>query len=76
MPKGIRNIEFSVDGDGLTRFGGLILFQRFCKSLGLRRFLQRRVHWLSFARKYHPVDIFLTHLFAMAAGLGRVEVTV
>lgn len=27
MPKGLRNIEFSVDGDGLTRFGGLSLFQ-------------------------------------------------
>ena len=50
MPKGLRKLTFSVDGDGLTRFvpkgnlsAGLVLFQAFCKSLGLRRFLQRRV---------------------------------
>jgi hypothetical protein len=75
MPKGLRNIEFSVDGEGLTRFGGLSLFQQFCKSLGLRRFLQRRILWPNHSRKYHPVDLFLIHLYAIAAGLGRIENT-
>lgn len=75
MPKGLRKIEFSVDTEGLTRFGGLILFQHFCKSLGIRRFLQRHVNWEHSGRTYHPVDLFLTHLFAIAAGLGRIENT-
>jgi hypothetical protein len=73
MPKGLRKLIFSVDGDGLTRFGGLVLFQAFCKSLGLRRFLQRRVLWPTFGRKYHQVDLFLTHIVAVAAGIGRIE---
>ncbi len=73
MPKGLRKLTFSVDGDGLTRFAGLVLFQAFCKSLGLRRFLQRRVNWPVLGRKYHLVDLFLTHIVAIAAGIGRIE---
>ena len=75
MPKGLRKLTFSVDGDGLTRFAGLVLFQAFCKSLGLRRFLQRRVNWPVSGRKYHQVDLFLTHIVAIAAGIGRIENT-
>lgn len=40
MPKGPRKFRFSFEKTGLTRFGGLSLFQSFCKSLGLRHFLQ------------------------------------
>ena len=40
MPKGPRKFHFSFEKVGLTRFGGLSLFQSFCKSLGLRHFLQ------------------------------------
>lgn len=73
MPQGLRKLTFSVDGDGLTRFGGLILFQAFCKSLSLRRFLQRHVLWPSSGRKYHQVDLLLTHIMIIAAGIGRIE---
>ena len=73
MPKGLRKLIFSVDGIGLTRFAGLVLFQTFCKSLGLRRFLQRRVTWPVFGRKYHQVDLFLTHIIVIASGIGRLE---
>lgn len=74
MPRGLRKIEISVDGSGITRFGGLVLFQQFCNSIGLRRFLQKRVRWPDYAdRKFHPADLFLTHLYAKVAGLGRVE---
>lgn len=76
MPKGPRKFHFSFERSGLTRFGGLSLFQSFCKSLGLRRFLQLYVHWPDYHhRAYHPCDLFLTHLFAIAAGIGRVEDT-
>ena len=72
--RGLRRIAISVDATGITRFGGLVLFQQFCKSIGLRRFLQKRVRWPAYSdRKFDPADLFLTHLYAKVAGLGRVE---
>jgi len=74
MPKGPRKFHFSFERSGLTRFGGLSLFQSFCKSLGLRHFLQLYVHWPDYHhRGYHPADLFLAHLFAIVAGIGRIE---
>lgn len=74
MASGLRKIRILFDGTGITRFGGLVLFQQFCKSIHLRRFLQTYVSWPAYAdRKFHPVDLFLTHLYAKVAGLGRVE---
>ena len=76
MPKGLRKIQFSFDTTGLTRWGGLSLFAQFCKSLALRRYLQRSVHWPNYHHKrYHPADIFMAHIFALVAGIGRVENT-
>lgn len=75
MPKGLRSINFIVDTEGFTRLGGLVIFQTFCKSLGIRRYLQRHVQWINSGRKYHPVDLFLTHMFIIAAGIGRIENT-
>src|ERR687892_772912 len=74
MPKGVRKFHFSFERSGLTRFGGLSLFQSFCKSLGLRHFLQLYVRWPDYHhRGYHPADLFLAHLFAIVAGIGRIE---
>ena len=74
MPKGPRKFHFSFEKAGLTRFGGLSLFQSFCKSLGLRHFLQLYVRWPDYRhRSYHPADLFLAHLFSMVAGIGRIE---
>jgi hypothetical protein len=76
MPKGPRKFHFSFEKTGLTRFGGLSLFQLFCKSLGLRHFLQLCIRWPDYHhRQYHPADLFLAHLFAIIAGIGRVEST-
>jgi len=76
MPKGLRKFYFSFERTGLTRFGGLSLFQSFCKSLGLRRFLQLSVRWPGYhPREYHPADLFLAHLIALVAGIGRIENT-
>lgn len=77
MPKGLRKIQISFNGRGFTRFGGLLLFQQFCKYLSLRYFLQHRVNWKLIHGNtiYHPVDLFLTYLFAIVAGIGRVENT-
>ncbi|MBI3292914.1 MAG: IS1380 family transposase [Elusimicrobia bacterium] len=76
MRKGPRTFQFLVGAKGLTRFGGLSLLHQFCNSLGLRRFLQTYVPWPRYLhRSYHPVDLFLAHLFAIVAGLGRIENT-
>ena len=76
MPKGPRKFRFLFDATGLTRYGGLLLFQQFCKSLRLRHVLQLTVRWPPYAPKtYHPVDMFLAHVFAIVAGLGRIENT-
>ena len=71
MPKGPRKFHFLFESTGLTRYGGLLLFRQFCKSLNLRYFLQHQVRWPLYShRSYHPV-----HLFAIVAGIGRVENT-
>lgn len=76
MPKGPRKFQFLFGATGLTRYGGLLLFQQFCKSLGLKRFLQTYVHWPPYGyRAYHPADLVLAHLFAIVAGIGRIENT-
>src|ERR687891_1144703 len=74
MPEGPRKFHFSFERSGLTRFGGLSLFQSFCKSLGLRHFLQLYVRWPDYHhRGYPPAALFLAHLFAIVAGIGRIE---
>lgn len=76
MPKGPRKFHFSFDRTGLTRWGGLCLFQQFCKSLRLRHYLQLYVRWPNYShRAYHPADLFLAHVFAIVAGIGRIENT-
>jgi hypothetical protein len=76
MPKSLRKFAFRFEKSGLTRYGGLSLFHSFCKSLGLRRFLQRYVRWPEYPhRNYHPADLFLAHVFSIVAGIGRVENT-
>jgi hypothetical protein len=76
MPKGPRRFRFLFENKGLTRYGGLSLFQSFCRSFAIRRFLQKAVRWPDYDhRGYHPADIFLTHIISIVAGIGRVENT-
>lgn len=76
MRRGPQKFTFSFDTDTMTRFGGLVLFRQLCKSLDLRHFLQLYVRWPSYVhRTYHPADLFLAHLFAIVAGIGRIENT-
>jgi len=76
MPKGPRKFHFAFEKSGLTRFGGLSLFQSFCRAFAIRRFLQTWVRWPDYDhRDYHPADLFLAHVFSIVAGLGRIENT-
>jgi hypothetical protein len=74
MPKGPRKFTFAFEKSGLTRFGGLALFQSFCRSFAIRRFLQLFVRWPDYDyRGYHPADLFLAHVFSIVVGPGRIE---
>lgn len=76
MPKGLRKFEFAFVKSGLTRFGGLSLFQSFCRGFAIRRFLQTCVRWPNYEyRDFHPADLFLAHVFSIVVGLGRIENT-
>lgn len=76
MRRGPQKFAFAFDTETMTRFGGLVLFRQFCKSLDLRHFLQLYVRWPAYShRTYHPADLFLAHVFAIVAGIGRIENT-
>jgi hypothetical protein len=76
MPKGPRKFHFAFEKSGLTRFGGLSLFQAFCHAFAIRHFLQLSVRWPDYDyRDYHPADLFLAHVFCIVGGIGRVENT-
>src|SRR5208337_427171 len=76
MPRGLRKFHFAFEKSGLTRFGGLSLFQAFCRAFAIRHFLQLTVRWPAYDhRDFHPADLFLAHVFSIVAGLGRVENT-
>jgi hypothetical protein len=75
MPKGLQTLRFSFDEPQLTHFGGLVLIQRFCQRLQLRRRLQRSVRAPHRHGDYRPADLLLALLFAVIAGLRRLNKT-
>ena len=75
MPKGLQTLGFSFDEPHLTHFGGLVLVQRFCQRLQLRRRLQRSVRLPHRRGDYRPADLLLALLLAIIAGLRRLNKT-
>lgn len=76
MPKGPRKFYFAFEKSGLTRFGGLSLFQAFCRAFAIRHFLQLSVRWPGYDyRDFHPADLLMAHVFSIVVGLGRIENT-
>lgn len=75
MGKGIRNIKISFEDPTLTHFGGMILFQRFCRKLDLKGILQRHIRWNRRSNSYHPSELILTIIYAMVAGMRRISDT-
>jgi len=59
----------------MTHFGGMVLLQRFCNILGLRRLLQRSVRIPQRNIDYLPSDLILSLLFAIMVGLRRINKT-
>src|SRR5436309_313403 len=75
MSAGPRRWQFEFCESGLTHFGGLVLIQRFCQKIRLRWFLQRDVQTKLRRIDYWPADLFLALLYAVIAGLRRINKT-
>src|SRR3990170_832399 len=75
MPKGLRTLRLTFIDTHLTHFGGMVLLQRFCNKLGLRRLLQRSVQISQRNVDYLPADVILALLVAIMAGLRRINKT-
>ena len=75
MPKGLRTIELSLGDQTLTHYGGIALFQRFCRKLGLKRLLQTRIPWQRRDNAYQGTEWLLCLLYSMVAGLQRISDT-
>lgn len=75
MPKGLRSIHFSFGDASLTHYGGMALFQQFCRKLALRRLFQTHIPWSRRDNLYHPAELLLCLLTSMVAGLKRISDT-
>jgi len=75
MRKGLQTLGLSFVEDGLTHFGGMVLIQRFCKRLKLRRRLQRSLRVWASHGDYPEADLILALAFAVIAGLRRINKT-
>ena len=75
MPRALRTLRFSFRETHLTHFGGMVLLQRFCNKLRLRRLLQRSLRLPQRNSDYHPSDLILALLYAIMAGLRRINKT-
>ena len=75
MPKALRTLRLSFRETHLTHFGGMVPLQRFCNKLGLRRLLQQWIRIPQRNADYHPSDLILALLYAIMAGLRRINKT-
>ena len=75
MPRALRTLHLSFHETHLTHFGGMVLLQRFCNKLRLRWLLQNRVKIAQRNANYLPSDLILALLYAIMAGLRRINKT-
>lgn len=75
MPRGLRTLRLTFIDTHLTHFGGMILLQRFCNKLRLRWLLQKCVKVPHRNADYLPSDMILALLYAIMAGLRRINKT-
>lgn len=75
MPRGLQKIEISFGESTLTHYGGMILFQQFCRKLDLKRLFQRHIAWERRDSSYHGAELLMCLIHTMVAGLKRVSDT-
>ena len=75
MQKLPRNVRISFQGDTLTHFGGLYLFQSFIRRSRLLRGLSEAVRFRRWNTSYSSGKELLAIVYPILLGLGRVETT-
>ncbi len=75
MPKGLKTLRLTFKDTNLTHFGGMILIQRFCNRLRLRWLVQKYVKIPQRNANYLPADMIIALLYAIMAGLRRINKT-
>src|SRR5438477_4950563 len=75
MPRGLRTLRLDFGDTHLTHFGGMVLLHRFCNKLQLRWRLQNYVKIPQRQAEYLPCDLILGLVYAIIAGLRRINKT-
>jgi hypothetical protein len=75
MPRGLRTLHLAFVETHLTHFGGMVLLQRFCNKLRLRWLIQNHIKVPQRHADYLPSDLLLALLYAIMAGLRRINKT-
>jgi len=75
MAKGLQKVDISFEDSSLTHYGGLLLFQQFCRKLDLKRLFQRYIPWRRRASSYQGAELLLCLIYSMIAGLKRISDT-
>jgi Transposase DDE domain group 1 len=74
--KRAKKIPFFIRENGFNTLRGTKPFSVILQISWPAAFLQLSIRWPDYHhRQYHPADLFLAHLFAIIAGIGRVEST-
>lgn len=71
MPKGIRKFTFSFEDPHLTHFGGMVIFQQFCRKIDLKRLLQSHILWQRRDSVYPSADLIVAIICTIVAGMRR-----
>ena len=75
MTNSLKRLHLHFSEDAITHFGGMVLIQRFCQRLGLRRMIRRRLHFGRRSFDYDPATLTMALLYAIIMGLKRVNKT-
>ena len=75
MVKSPKSLHLRFAEDSITHFGGMVLIQRFCRRLGLRRAIQRKLRGYQRTSDYDPATLIMTILYAVIMGLRRISKT-
>ena len=69
MGKGLQKIHYVVSEQGLTHYAGMALIHSFCKSLNLKRFIQRYIPLSHRNSYYHSLDTIRHKILMIPAKL-------
>ena len=75
MARGPRNLRVSMDGVGLTQFGGVTLVEQFFQRIGLRGSLSQRIRFTQRNNRYSISESLEALLYPLVLGLSRIETT-